>query len=340
MKQTCKILCLILVSFFIINISPPSSRAKSAEVTLSYSNFFPPANKVSVLCEQWCKEVEKRTKGKVKVNYFPGSALTKPSQTYDAVVKGIADIGLTFVGYTRGRFPLTNVFELPIGIRTAYEGTKLANAYYDKFKPKEFDDVKIIYFHCSAPHHLFAKKPISTVEEISGLKIRAGGAAGRSLEVLGAVPVSMPMSDAYDALAKGVVDGIEAPFEPMKGFRLAEVVSHCTILENFYVGLAFVVMNKRKWNSLEPDVKETIETINAEWIEKQGKLWDELEEEGKTFFIQNGGKILTFSEEENRRLDEKFKPMLGGYVEEMEKEGLPGEQVLKFCRDFLKEFRK
>jgi TRAP-type C4-dicarboxylate transport system substrate-binding protein len=331
MKQLCGTLCLVLSCFFIITIVSPVGLAQSAEITLTYSNFFPPTNRVSVLSEQWCKEVEKRTNGKVKINYFPGSALTKPAQTYDAVVKGIADIGLSFVGYTRGRFPLTAAFELPIGIRTAYEGTKLANAYYEKFKPKELDDVKIIYFHSSPPHHLFAKKPIATLADIKGLKLRAGGSAAEGVEALGAVPVSMPMSDAYDALSKGVVDGIESPFEAMKGFRLADVVNHCTILEDFYAGLAFVVMNKKKW---------TIDKINVEWAEKQGKLWDELELEGKDVFLQKGGKILTFSDAEYKQLAEKMAPILNKYVEETKKMGLPGDEVIKFCKDYLKASRK
>lgn len=340
MKKIGEILCFVLVSLIIISLNPPSSYAASPEITLSYSNFFPPANRVSVLSEQWCKEVEKRTNGRVKINYFPGSALTKPAQTYDAVVKGIADIGLTFAGYTRGRFLLTEAFDLPIGIRTGYEGTKLANAYYEKFTPKEFEDTKIIYFHSSPPHHLFGKKPIRTVGDIKGLKLRAGGAAGAGVEALGAVPVSMPMSDAYDALAKGVVDGIESPFEPMKGFRLAEVVNYATILEQFYAGLALVFMNKGKWNSLAPDIKETIEKINVEWIERQGKLWNELEDEGREVFIQKGGKILKFSEAEYDQLAEAMRPILNEYIKKTEEKGLPGEEVLKFCRDFLKEFRK
>jgi TRAP-type transport system periplasmic protein len=340
MKQLCGTLCLVFSCFFIISMAIPVGLAHSAEITLTYSNFFPPTNRVSVLSEQWCKEVEKRTNGKVKINYFPGSALTKPAQTYDAVVKGIADIGLSFVGYTRGRFPLTAAFELPIGIRTAYEGTKLANAYYEKFKPKELDEVKIIYFHSSPPHHLFAKKPIATLADIKGLKIRAGGSAAEGVEALGAVPVSMPMSDAYDALSKGVVDGIESPFEAMKGFRLADVVNHCTILENFYAGLAFVVMNKKKWDGLPPDVKETMDKINLEWADKQGKLWDELELEGKDVFLQKGGKILTFSEAEYKELAEKMDPIINKYVEETKKMGLPGDEVIKFCKDYLKAFRK
>jgi len=339
MKQIAGTFWIVLVSLLSIALISPVCQAASPEFTLSYSNFFPPANKVSVLSEQWCREVEKRTNGRVKVNYYPGSALTKPSQTYDAVVKGIADIGLTFVGYTRGRFPLTALFELPLGIKTAYEGTMLANAYYEKFKPKELEDVKIIYFHSSAPHHIFAKRPIPTLEALKGMKIRAGGSAGEVVEALGGVPVSMPMSDAYDALAKGVVDGIEAPFEPMKGFRLAEVVDNCTILNKFYAGLAFVVMNKRKWDSLPPDIQETIDKINAEWIEKQGRLWDELEEEGKEVFLAKGGKILTFSDAENALLDQRLQPIIDEYVKKTNEQGLPGAEVLKFCTEFLKAHR-
>jgi TRAP-type transport system periplasmic protein len=126
----------------------------------------------------------------------------------------------------------------------------------------------------------------------------------------------------------------------MKGFRLADVVNHCTILEDFYAGLAFVVMNKKKWDGLAPEIKETIDKINVEWAEKQGKLWDELELEGKDVFLQKGGKILTFSDAEYKQLAEKMAPILNKYVEETKKMGLPGDEVIKFCKDYLKASRK
>ena len=98
----------------------------------------------------------------------------------------------------------------------------------------------------------------------------------------------MPMGEVYDSLSKAVVQGIVCPYEPMKGWKLAEVVSHCTEYDSAYVNTAYVVMNKSKWNALPADIQKTIEDINEEWVEKQGRLWDEANGEGKEVFIQKG----------------------------------------------------
>lgn len=115
-------------------------------VTLKYSNFFPAPHKNSIIMDQLCKEIEKRTSGRVKINYYPGATLTPPQQTYDSVVKGIADIGEALVGYTQGKFPLTAGLDLPLGKKSGYLATKMANAYLKRFQPKEFDDTKVMFF--------------------------------------------------------------------------------------------------------------------------------------------------------------------------------------------------
>ncbi len=303
---------------------------------MKYSNFFPVMNRISVLSEQWCKEVEKRTNGRVKVNYYPAGTLTPPGQTYDAVTKGIADIGLSFASYTHGRFPLTEVLDLPLGSRSAYQGMKLANAYYKKFRPKEFDDVKVMYLHTSGPHYIFARKPINSLEDLKGLKIRSTGTSTLVVKALGGLPVGMPMSDAYDALSRGVTDGISAPFEAMHGFKLADVVNYCAQYDRVYVNAAYVVMNKSRWQGLPADVQRTIEAVNEEWAEKQGRLWDELDKEGREVFLKKGGKTGTLSGQENARWTAHLSPVLDDYVKEMKAKNLPGDEALKFCVDYLK----
>ena len=313
-----------------------SSLSHAQVVTLKYSQTFPAANKFSTLSEQWCKEVEKRTNGRVKVTHYPGATLTPPVQTYDSVVKGIADVGLSFCSYTRGKFPLTEAVDLPLGIKSGLQGTKMANEYFKKFKPKEFDEVKLAYLSTSPPHFLFSKKPVNNLEEMKGLKIRATGTSAKVVQALGGAPVGMPMGEAYDSLSKGVVDGIVCPYEPMKGWKLAETVSSSTEYEQVYANVAFVAMNKEKWNAISKGDQQVIEKINEEWMEKQGKLWDELNVEGKDAFVQRGGKMILLSKEENARWSARLRPILDEYVKAMKEKGLPGDEALKFCVDYLK----
>ena len=137
----------------------------------------------------------------------------------------------------------------------------------------------------------------------------------------------MPMSEAYDALARGVAQGIIGPYEPMKGFRLAEVVDNSTEYGSAYVGSNYVVMNKDKWNSIPANAQKIIEQVNDEWIEKMGKLWDELDKEGKDVFLQKGGKAVVLSKEENVRWSAKLRPIFDEYVTNMKAKGLPADTL-------------
>jgi TRAP-type C4-dicarboxylate transport system substrate-binding protein len=327
----------VVIALFLLPLCVcPSGYAQEKGITLKYSNTFPAANKISAIPETWCKEVEKRTNGRVKVTHFPGATLTPPVQTYDSVVKGIADVGLSFCSYTRGKFPLSEAVDLPLGIKSGLHGTKMANEYFKKFKPKEFDEVKVAYLATSPPHILFTKKPVNNLEEMKGLKIRSTGTSAKVVQALGGAPVGMPMGEAYDSLSKGVVEGIVCPYEPMKGYNLAETVNSCTQYEQVYANVSFVVINKEKWNLISKADQQAIEKINEEWAEKHAKLWDELNVEGKEVFHQKGGKTIMLSKEENARWSARLRPILDEYVKAMKEKGLPGDEALKFCLDYLK----
>ena len=338
MKRVLLVSMVVLISF--VWVLCTSVYAQEKVITLKLTNFFPPDNKISIVMDQWCKEVEKRTNGKVRVTQFPGATLTPPAQTYVGVIRGVADLGLSFCSYTMGRFPLAEVLDLPLGYKSGYVGTKLANEFYRKFKPKEFDEVKVLFFTTSPPHMLFAKRPVRNLEDLKGLKIRSTGTSAKVVQALGGTPVAMPMSEAYDALSKGVAQGIIGPYEPMKGFKLAEVVNHSTEYGSAYINANYIVMNKEKWSSLPGTVQKTIEEINNEWIEKMGRLWDELDKEGKDVFIREGGKVVVLSKEENARWAEKLHPILDEYVKNMKSKGLPGDEALKFCQDYLQKYQK
>ncbi len=331
---------LAVVGMFVFFGLAPCGNAQEKTITLNLSNFFPPENKISVVMDQWCKEVEKRTNGRVKITQFAGGTLTPPTQTYAGVIKGVADLGLSFFSYTMGRFPLTEVLDLPLGYKSGYVGAKLANEYYKRFKPKELEEVKILFLTTSPPHMLFAKRPVRNLEDLKGLKVRSTGTSAKVVQALGGAPVAMPMSEAYDALSKGVVQGIICPYEPMKGFKLAEVITDSTEYGTAYVNANYIIMNKARWNSLSPDLQGIIEKINEEWIEKMGRLWDELDKEGKAVFVQKGGKVVVLSKEENARWSERLRPILDEYVKEAKAKGLPGDEALKFCMDFLKAHQK
>jgi TRAP-type C4-dicarboxylate transport system substrate-binding protein len=269
---------------------------------------------------------------------YPGGTLTPPDKCYQGVVSGIADIGFSGLAYSTGRFPLTHLLDLPIGIKNGSVGTKLANEFYKKFHPKELDDTEVMYLNTNGPNILHTKKPIYKLEDLKGMKIRVTPSMVRIATILGAAPVGITMPEAYDGLSKGLVEGILSPFDPLEGFKLAEVVKYTT--ESYgigAVGSGFLVMNKNKWNALSPDIQKTIREVNEEWSIKTGNLWAELDNSAKAFSLKLGNKIISLSKEENERWKKMVRPILDEYVNEMKAKGLPGEEALKFCLDYLEK---
>ncbi len=315
----------------------PDHSAAQKTISLNYANFFPAPHKNSVLVEAWCKEVEKRTNGRVKITHFPGGTLSPAAQTYDAVVKGIADVGFSVLGYTRGKFPMMGIIDLPLGYKSGVQATALINAYYNKFKPKELDEVQIMYLHGHGPGILHTKKPVAKLEDLKGMKIRAQGTVVPIVQALGGAPVGATMPETYDALRTGVVEGSMAPYEALQGFKWGEVVAATT--ESYscaYSSGFFVVMNKAKWNSIPPDAQKIIEQINDEWSVKQGKTWDEIDKEGKDFVIKRGNKIVVLTKDESARWAAAMRPVLDEYAAGLKAKGLTGDEALKFCLDYLK----
>ncbi|OPY61648.1 MAG: Sialic acid-binding periplasmic protein SiaP precursor [Syntrophorhabdaceae bacterium PtaU1.Bin034] len=335
-------LALFIGVAFLISPFASTGFAQEKVITLKYTNFFPAPHANSIITDQWSREVEKRTNGRVKINYYPGATLTPANQTYDSVVRGIADIGTSCQAYTRGKFPLTEVVDLPLGYKSGLVATRMINEFYKKFKPKEYDDVQVMYLHAHGPGILHTKnKAVHKLEDVKGLKIRSTGLSAKVVQALGGAPVGMPMTESYDALSKGVAEGILCPDEALKGFKLGEVTSFTT--ESYPVAYStsfFVVMNKAKWNSLPKDIQGIIQKINEEWVEKQGKIWDDIDKEGKTIATQQGMKYIKLSPEEGSKWVAKVRPILDEYVQGTKKRGLPGDAALSFCLDYLKTHQK
>ncbi|MBG0789515.1 MAG: TRAP transporter substrate-binding protein [Desulfovibrionaceae bacterium] len=329
MKKTFLTLTALLLLAF-----GPASMAGAESVRLSYSNFFPPTHIHSQLAEAWCKEVEKRTNGKVVVDYYPGGTLTKAKQCYDGVVEGISDIGMSCLAYSRGRFPVMAAVDLPLGYTSGAQATAIANAVAAKFSPAEFDDVQPMYFHAHGPGLLFTTEtPVRTLADLKGLKIRATGNSAKLVKALGGSPVAQPMPDSYQSLQKGVVDGSMHPIESNKGWKLGEVVKYCT--ESIPVGYTttmFVVMNKGKWAKIDPESRAIIEQINREWTIRHGAAWDEADAIGRKFSLDKGAEILPLDPAEAEAWVKAAQPVMDEYTASPEGKKVDAAAVVEFIK--------
>ncbi len=332
-----RVLIVCFTLFTVLLLSVPLA-AQDKVFRFRYANYWPTAHQHAALSDQWCREIEKRTNGRVKITHFSGATIAPAQQTYDAAVKGIADISQTLFAYTTGRQPMMELIDYPLGYTSAVQATGLINAYYEKFKPKELDDVKVLYLHGHGPGLIQTKKVISKMEDIKGMRIKCTGINAKIVQAYGGVPVTMPITETYDALQKGLADGILLPLEALKNWKFGEMI-HCTI-RNYGAGYTvghFVVMNKKSWASLPPDLQKIIEQVSKEWPEKHGKLWDFIDKEALEYYQkQKGHTLVEASKEEEAKTKEKMKPIINEWVQTKKAMGLPAEEALKFCLDWLK----
>lgn len=313
--------------------------APDKTVTLELSTFAPPMDRLTIMLQEWCDEVGKRTNGRVKVNLHPGGTLTAPSQTYDSVVKEIIDIGYGPMGATTGRFPLMEVMDLPLGLKSGYKASMLSMDLFKTFKPKELSDVKILFMLSSPPAHLQTRSPIRNLEELKGTKLRAiGGTTTKVTAALGAVPLALGPTDVYDALSKGVADGAIVISDALAQLKWGEFLKYTTLnTRTSYVNNGYFVMNLNKWKSLPPDVQEVIDGLSKEYLEKMSKLWDQKEKDAIVALKSKGHTTFTLSPEEEERWVERVAPVYDEYVKEKTARGIPAADVLKFCRDWIKK---
>ncbi|ACN16573.1 TRAP-type C4-dicarboxylate transport system, periplasmic component [Desulforapulum autotrophicum HRM2] len=337
-----RIVSLMLGAFLLSAFSVLSGSASAKEVNLTYSNFFPPSHVQSKLAQSWCEAVEKRTNGEVKISYYAGNTLVKAAQIYDGVVTGRTDIGMSCLLYTRGRFPLMDVINLPFGNPSGRFATAVFNELYDQFKPAELSDTKVMFLHAHGPGLIHTqKKEVKTMADLKGLKLRSPGSVAGMIKALGATPVSMPMPEVYQALQKGVVEGAVYPEETNKGWKMGEVTDYTIACypTAYSVGF-FVVMNQAKWDALSDGAKTAIQAINHEWAAKHGAAWDESDYEGVTFSLGLGNAMIGIAPDEALRWKEAVTPVFDTYLEKTEKRGVPGQEALKFLNDRLDTYNQ
>lgn len=271
--------------------------------------------------------------------YTGGTLLTAPKMAA-GVETGIADIGFSHCSYTRGRFPVMEIMELPLGFPSAWIAGHVSNDFYDKFKPKEWNNYHPLAF-CTSPVNVVQtlRKPVKSLDDLKGLKIRGTGRIGDIAKSLGAIPMPIEMVDLYEALRRGVVDGNYGPLEQLKGFKIGELEKFVT--PSWKVGSVFsfyLVMNKNKWNSLPADVQKTITdyTMNdflPQWLAQ----WNAIDIEGREFFQKQGGQVLPpLSDAENARWVKAAQPVMGDFKKDMIAKGYKSAEVDGWI-SFIKE---
>ena len=340
MKEKKFFFILVLVCLSFIFVASSSHPVKAETFKLKAANFFPPPSKQSKILEQFCKDLEFRSGGRIKVQYFAGQSLLKAPAMYKGIESGIADIGYSHVYYTPGRMPASEGIGLPLGVPSGWVGAHMAFDFYQKFKPKEWSKVRVLALHANAPSMVISKKPVEKLEDMKGLTIRAPGVPGEIIKALGGTAAPTPMMETYDAIAKGVIDGVWAPWETLKTFRFAEVSKYVTVC--WQIGASFpfyLVMNQNSYNKLPRDLQSVVDGLSGEYQEQYALMWNEIELVGKAFGATKGMEYIEMSDQEAARWEKAVAPVMAGYAKRMTGEGYKEAEVqewIAFMKDRIK----
>ncbi len=313
--------------------------AMAQEVTLKLHQFLPAqANVPKQVLDVWADNVEKDSGGRIKVERYPSMQLGgKPPELMDQAINGVADIVWTVVGYTPGRFPSTEVFELPFMMKDA---RALSCTYWKMFekhmKDTEFKDVHILGTWVHGPGIFHTKEPVEKPADLDGMKIRGGSRiVNQLLELVGATPVGMPVPAVTEALSKGVLDGTTIPWEVTTALKVPELVKNHTEFEGVALyTLTFVLaMNKDKYESLPDDLKAVVDKNSGlEFSVFAGGTQADADGPARQIAVDLGNNIITLGGDKVGEWQKTVEPVYASWIEDVKGKGLDGQALIDEAR--------
>ncbi|MCX7558585.1 TRAP transporter substrate-binding protein [Sulfitobacter sp. F26204] len=324
-----------------------ATSAMAQEVTLRLHQFLPPqANVPKLVLDVWADKIEADSEGRIKIERYPSMQLGgKPPELMDQAIDGVADIVWTVVGYTPGRYPSTEVFELPFIMTNARAAS---SAYWQMFekhmKDTEFKDVHILGTWVHGPGMLHANKEVNTPEDMQGLKIRGGSRlVNQLLEKMGATPVGMPVPAIPEGLSKGVIDGTTIPWEVTSALKVPELVSNHTEFEGnaLYVLTFVLAMNKDRYEGLPSDLQKVIDDNSGlEFSIFAGGTQADSDGPARQAAVDNGNNIVTVSGDDLQAWIDVAQPIYAEWIADMESKGIDGQALIDEAKALMDAYEQ
>jgi TRAP-type C4-dicarboxylate transport system substrate-binding protein len=319
-----------------------------AQFTLKLHHFLPSvSNGHTKMLAPWAKMVEEGSGGRIKIDIFPAMQLGgTPPQLYDQARDGVADIVWTLPGSTPGRFPSTEVWELPfVAARRGIVNARASQEYAAKHVLKETADVKLLSFWSHDHGLIHCNKQIKTMEDLKGLKLRSPTRlAGEGLKALGATALGMPVPQVPESLAQKVIDGAVVPWEVVPAIKVHELVKFHTEIPGtptFYTASFFLAMNKAKFESLPDDLKQVVDgNSQMKFAELAGNMWDTAGAEVYEMVKKRGNTISAISEDEKQRWIKTCQPVHEAWVKQVKDKGLDGNALIEEARALVAKHDK
>lgn len=319
----------------------PAAQAAD-EVVLRVHHFLPAGSYAQqMFIQPWCDKIAADSGKRMRCQIYPSMQLGgTPPQLVDQVRDGLVDVIWTLPGYTPGRYPRVEAFELPFMMQSP-EGTSRALWHYvQQQAPDEFKAMHPIAFHVHGDgvFHM-VKKPIRTLADFQGLKLRAPTRqTNKLLAALGASPVAMPVPAVGEALAKGVIDGALVPYEVVPSVKIQELVKFHSETDPsepaIYTSTFVFAMNNARYEGLPPDLKKVIDANSgADLSASIGAVFLKADGEGKKLTAGNTTNVIPKEELANWR--KAAQSVTDGWVAEMTSKGQPGQQLLDAAKALI-----
>ena len=319
--------------------------AMAQEVTLTLHQFLPAqANVPKLILDVWADKVEAASDGRIKIDRYPSMQLGgRPPELMDQAIEGVADIVWTVVGYTPGRYPSTEVFELPFMMTNA---RAVSHAYWEMFekhmKDTEFKDVHILGTWVHGPGMIHVNKEVKTPDDMAGLKIRGGSRSINGLlEKLGAQPVGMPVPAVPEGLSKGVIDGTTIPWEVTAALKVPELVSNHTEFDgvSLYTLTFVLAMNKDRYESLPADLQKVIDDNSGlEFSVFAGGTQADADGPARQLAVDRGNNIVTVSGADIDAWRAVSQPIYDEWIADMNGKGKDGQALLDEARMLIEKY--
>ena len=323
---------------------------QAQEFTLRMHTFIPPvANPSKTFLIPWAKKIGEASKGRIKVQPFWVMALGgKAPQLLDQARDGVVDVVWTLPGFTAGRMPRMEAFELPFVHKEPVSTTLALQDFQQKhLMGTDLKDYHPLLVHVHEGFMFMTKKPIIKMSDLRGVKIRAASRAGVwLLQALGATGVGMPLPRIPPALTKGVIDGVLLTYEIVPAVKIPDLVSHYSILSGPQPRLGTSVftflMNKASYNKLPPDLKKVIDDNSGRKIARAtGQNWRNIEEPGlMAVKKRKKNKFHTIAPAEVAKIRNAAKPVFDRWFKEMKKIGVDGPALVSDARAMIDKYSK
>jgi TRAP-type C4-dicarboxylate transport system substrate-binding protein len=315
------------------------------EVTLRLHQFLPEQSFVPAqILTPWIERIEAGSDGRIKIEHYPSMQLGgKPSDLVDQVADGVVDIIWTLPGYTPGRFPRTEVFELPFMVKDAEAASR---AYWElaeaEMMQTDFRDLHLLGAWVHGPGVIHSARPVEKLEDMVGLKLRAPSrVTTRLLEALGSTAVGMPVPAVPEQLSKGVIDGALLPWEVSASLRIGELVKNHTEFPDrgIYVATFILAMNKDAYDRLSPDLKAVIDAASgADFSADAGRLQQGEDVPSRKTAEDMGNAIIVLAPEEAARWEAAAAPVTEAWIAEMDAQGIDGRALYDTAREAIQKY--